>query len=79
MVARPVGRRFGPTAVFALLLAVAVAAGVAHAAPTAMPIDLGTLGGASSSACAINANGEIAGTSDTATGESHATLWLRRG
>lgn len=38
-------------------------------------IDLGTLGGAWSLATAINDKGQVAGTSQTATGETHAFLW----
>lgn len=37
--------------------------------------DLGTLGGASSRAEAINANGQVVGTSQTSTGDPHATLF----
>ena len=39
------------------------------------PVDLGTLGGAEGMAMVINDNGLIAGWSDTASGESHLTLW----
>lgn len=39
------------------------------------PVDLGTLGGAGGMAMVINDNGLIAGWSDTASGESHLTLW----
>ena len=38
-------------------------------------IDLGTLGGANSYAFAVNASGQIIGISDTASRQSHATLW----
>ena len=38
-------------------------------------VDLGTLGGKNSSAAAISDNGLIVGSSNTASGESHATLW----
>lgn len=37
--------------------------------------DLGTLGGKTSSALAINARGEVIGTSDTSDGAVHAFLW----
>jgi len=38
-------------------------------------LDLGTLGGAAGYADAINAYGDIVGQSDTAAGQTHATLW----
>ena len=38
-------------------------------------VDLGTFGGASSSAAAVIDNGFIVGSSGTTSGESHATLW----
>lgn len=41
--------------------------------------DLGTLGGASATALAMNAAGDIVGESDTATREVHATLWPLEG
>jgi probable HAF family extracellular repeat protein len=43
--------------------------------PGAGMVDLGTLGGLSSTATAINDRGHVAGTSETATGEQHAFLW----
>src|SRR4051812_3228035 len=38
-------------------------------------VDLGTLGGPSSSAADVNASKEVVGTSTTADGSSHAFLW----
>ena len=38
-------------------------------------IDLGTLGGANSSAYAINERGDVVGQSETALGQPHAFLW----
>ena len=38
-------------------------------------VDLGTLGGAGSEAFAVNASGDAVGSSDTAAGDTHATLW----
>jgi probable HAF family extracellular repeat protein len=40
-------------------------------------VDLGTLGGAHSSAWGINAAGQVVGAAQTATGESHAVIWYR--
>src|SRR5215510_14995213 len=37
--------------------------------------DLGTLGGATSTACGINDRGQVAGNSAIASGELHAFLW----
>ena len=41
--------------------------------------DLGTLGGDDTDFAVINAGGQIAGNSSTATGDSHAFSWTRRG
>jgi probable HAF family extracellular repeat protein len=38
-------------------------------------IDLGTLGGSSSSAAALNNRGQVVGWSTTASGETHAFVW----
>jgi len=53
-------------------------------APTPLPVakgwtvrDLGTLGGWSSGAVAVNASGEVAGTSTRPDGATHAFLWRR--
>ena len=40
--------------------------------------DLGTLGGTSTKATAINVRGQIIGDADTAQGETHAFLWTPR-
>jgi probable HAF family extracellular repeat protein len=41
--------------------------------------DLGTLGGASSTAVAVSARGVVVGTAETATGADHAVAWTPRG
>ena len=53
------------------------AAGVKHAFlwQAGTMLDLGTLGGASSAAVAIDDSGRVAGDGDTAAGERHAFLW----
>jgi len=38
-------------------------------------LDLGTLGGDNSQATAINDKGQIVGSANTASGDSHAALW----
>jgi uncharacterized membrane protein len=38
--------------------------------------DLGTLSGAESCATAINERGQVVGESTTASGETHAVLWM---
>jgi probable HAF family extracellular repeat protein len=43
--------------------------------PSGSTVDLGTLGGTTSRAYAINAAGQVAGSSTTSTGETHAFLW----
>lgn len=44
-------------------------------APAYTPVDLGTLGGTTSYATAINERGQVVGRSDTATGKAHAFIW----
>jgi probable HAF family extracellular repeat protein len=59
----------------ALAIAVSAPAAVV-AAPTTFTIrDLGTLGGTTSEAVAINDRGQVAGSSTTADGSSHAFVW----
>ena len=50
-----------------------------HAPSTRAAIDLGTLGGASSAAVAVNDRGVVVGTSETASGAEHAFAWSRSG
>ncbi len=66
-------------ALLALGCLIAVA-GPARASAVRSPqlIDLGTLGGESSAASAINASGAVTGWSDTAAGPVGAFLWTRR-
>jgi len=42
-------------------------------------VDLGTLGGAGSSAVAVNASGQVVGEATTAAGQGHAFSWTRTG
>ena len=61
------------------VLGVSGAGGAAGSMQTRWVItDLGTLGGKESEAVAINERGQIAGWSDTKSGNSHAFLWQRR-
>src|SRR4051794_30777895 len=43
--------------------------------PSYAALDLGTLGGTSSSAGAMNSSGQVVGQSSTAAGYNHAFLW----
>ena len=54
-------------------------ADVATTTPSYTITDLGTLGGASGTARAINNAGQIVGTSATTSGDSHAFLWTAAG
>ena len=68
-----------------VLAAPVAAAGAAEAAApasaprTATMTDLGTLGGAFSQGSAINAQGQVAGYADTASGSHHAFRWTASG
>jgi probable HAF family extracellular repeat protein len=53
--------------------------GTADASAATGTRDLGTLGGASSSAVAVNARGVVVGTADTASGAGHAFAWTPEG
>ena len=55
--------------------AVATRQGRGHRAPRIDMLDLGTLGGTSSTATGINHRGQVIGTSDVAGGGAHAFLW----
>jgi probable HAF family extracellular repeat protein len=71
-------RRFALTAALLTALTTAVTAGPAAATPVKV-VDLGTLGGAASSAADINQAGVVAGWAETADGQRHAVRWDRRG
>ena len=43
--------------------------------PGGQPLDIGTLGGPYSAACAVNASGTVAGKADTDSGATHAFTW----
>src|SRR4051812_43738035 len=60
---------------FVTVLVVLVAADRFVEAVTYTITDLGTLGGASSSASALNDQGQVVGTSLTASGQAHAFLY----
>src|SRR5438552_14483021 len=74
-------RIFGVLVVVALLAGAGGAStGLARAAgPTATAIDLGTLGGTSSFAHAVNASGQVVGESFTGAGQIHAFSWTQAG
>lgn len=69
------------TAICALAV-LASTAGPAAGSPGHRPVDgrrdLGTLGGSSSTATALNDHGVIVGAADTRSGASHAFVWSRR-
>jgi probable HAF family extracellular repeat protein len=68
----------GCLAVAAALGLVSAATGSAEAAARPIRVvDLGTLGGAQSSASEINRRGQVAGYSETADGATHAFVWYR--
>src|SRR5919201_330131 len=75
------------TLAVAALAAVLLVAGGATPAPVARatisaptPIDLGTLpGGTSSVARAVSDNGQVVGSSNTASGQTHAFSWTQAG
>ncbi|MGB9376307.1 MAG: hypothetical protein WCB04_02225, partial [Mycobacteriales bacterium] len=67
-------------AVAMMVLAGAVLAPPASAAPPMPPamIDIGTLpGGTTSGAYAVNNSGQVAGSANTASGQTHAIFWSR--
>ena len=72
--------RQGAVCAAALLavLGLGSAASAAPVTPDLQPlhvVDLGTLGGATSTAAAVNDSGHVVGVSQIATGQSHAFLW----
>ncbi|MGW4947691.1 hypothetical protein ACWEOZ_39575 [Actinoplanes sp. NPDC004185] len=68
--------RFLTTAVIATLAATAVPTSAAHAATAPLiPRDVGTLGGAWSNPTALSNSGYLVGSSETATGATHAFRW----
>src|SRR5438093_5497075 len=77
MSGRPARRVLAVFSLFAALAAASAASSPAAAGARWKMTDLGTLGPAwrDSSAADVNASGEIAGTSGTASGKQHAFLW----
>lgn len=77
------GRVNAPSGVGPFLLTIVFAAYASQAAAQIRPIDLGTLGGDYSDAVAVNASGQVAGTSTTTAlnlnAEKHGFLWTAAG
>jgi probable HAF family extracellular repeat protein len=74
------GRAMVVFAVVAAAIAVVLVGSSARAAtPPFVAIDLGTLGGASSSAVAVNEKGQVVGSSETASGATHVFSWTQAG
>jgi probable HAF family extracellular repeat protein len=72
-----VGNSCAREGVYSCMVGTATGHGFTWDPATQTMTDLGTLGGASSAAAAVNDLGLIAGTSVTASGQSHALLWTR--
>ena len=57
------------------LVATLTASATTAISPSVTMTDLGTLGGKSSFAVAVNRSGQVVGQSDTGNGDTHAVLW----
>ena len=75
---REMSAMIGNILILQIVLSIVLASGVSSA-PDIQITDLGTLGGTSSRATAVNDLGQVVGWGDTASGEPHAFSWTAAG